>query len=161
TPQPTATTPTTVTKTPQTTTPAATTPFAPAPGKTTPAQTTPAQTTPTPPKQQPPGAPGVPSIMSKGSGEVVLGWHPAAPNGRPIGAYLVEDGSGRSGPCPASPCPVDGLTNGKDYRFRVQARSYTTGPFSGFSAVVTPDEVPGIVNAPTAVAKDSAVTVTW
>ncbi|WP_018682475.1 Ig-like domain-containing protein [Actinokineospora enzanensis] len=110
-----------------------------------------------------PDAPGAPvpgrTTLSK---VVELSWTTPANNGAPIEGYEV-DWDGGSQACAASPCSINGLTNGRQYTFTVKARNLVgwSKPSVG-SAPSTPDEVPGAVGGLTASQpRDGAVQLNW
>ena len=64
--------------------------------------------------------------------------------------------------CPSTTCTVDALTNGTSYTFTVAAQnSVGWSPESPSSASATPDAVPDPPAAPTVVAGDGSVDVSW
>jgi hypothetical protein len=110
-----------------------------------------------------PGAPGTPvaggTVLSK---SVQLSWTPPPDNGAPIELYQVSYGGG-SQDCPASPCTITGLANGRPYSFSVKARNLVGfGQPSGQSASATPNTVPGAVTG-LAVSdpQDGTVRLSW
>lgn len=110
-----------------------------------------------------PDAPGTPVPGRTTLSRVVeLSWSTPANNGAPIEGYQV-DYDGGSQACSASPCTINGLTNGKQYSFTVKARNLVGwGKPSAASAPAKPDEVPGAVGALTASApRDGAVQLNW
>ena len=93
-----------------------------------------------------PGAPGTPvpggTVLSK---SVQLSWATPPDNGAPIELYQVSY-SGGTQTCPASPCTITGLTNGRSYSFTVRAQNLVGfGPASSQSASAKPNTVPGAV----------------
>ena len=110
-----------------------------------------------------PGAPGTPipggTVLSK---SVQLSWTAAAANGAPVELYQVSY-SGGSQTCPASPCTIIGLTNGRSYSFTVRAQNLVGfGPASNPSPSAMPNTVPGAVTG-LAVSnpQDTTLRLTW
>ena len=112
-----------------------------------------------------PGAPAI-GTATAGDGEATVTWTAPADTGNlEITGYLIEvqDSGGLpvglprvAGPT-ATSLVVDGLTNGTEYRFRVQAENLVgPGPFSELSNAVTPFEIPTVVSSTPA---DGAVDV--
>jgi len=93
---------------------------------------------------------------------VVLSWGTPANNGAPIDHYTVQ-ADGVSQQCAASPCTINGLTNGKDYVFTVRAHNLAgdSDP-SAPSPTARPDAVPEAVTAlVTSNPQDHTLTLTW
>ncbi len=65
--------------------------------------------------------------------------------------------------CTASPCTIDGLTNGKDYFFTVTATNVVgEGDPGGPSTAARPDTKPGPVNGVTMASRgDGSLTINW
>ena len=109
-----------------------------------------------------PGTPGRPSIQSVTSHTIVLTFTPPAANGAPLDELSLRDSHGGTHSCPASPCTVNGLTNGQSYSFTVRGHNVVGwGPYSGASAPGKPDKVPDPVTGVIATAKDRAAAVRW
>lgn len=110
-----------------------------------------------------PDAPGTPQVgRTVLSQTVVLSWPTPPANGAPIDRYQV-DYAGGSQTCAASPCRIIGLTNGRDYTFRVRAHNAVgfSKP-SPASPVATPDKLPAAVaNLRTSNPQDGRLTVSW
>ncbi len=117
-----------------------------------------------------PGTPGgvsaVPDRDAGGQAQVFFS-PPGYNGGSPITRYKVAWTGGSSGAredCTASPCTITGLTNGKDYTFRVWAvnavgESATPG---GPSNAARPDTLPEAPNPPTRSSfGDGFVVVSW
>ncbi len=108
-----------------------------------------------------PSAPPAPTgtVASK---KVTLSWAVPSANGAPIEEYEVQTDSGLTRKCPSNTCEIGGLTNDTAYRFKVRAHNKAgDGEFSGLSAPLTPDEIPGVPNAPTLAFGDTKITVNW
>lgn len=107
---------------------------------------------------------GVQAVADRDKGgQALVSWgHPADDGGSSITSYLVS-WSGGTLSCNATPCTVGGLSNGKGYRFRVQARNGVgLSPYSGTSNVATPDTKPLAVNGVAMSSRgDRVVRVTW
>ncbi|GAA3559172.1 hypothetical protein GCM10022197_13210 [Microlunatus spumicola] len=74
----------------------------------------------------PAGVPGTPSgvTVARGDGQVKVSWTSPDDNGSAIEGYEVDvPGLDKTVTCAASPCVVDGLTNGTSYQVRVRARN--------------------------------------
>jgi len=109
-----------------------------------------------------PGTPGRPSIQSVTSHTVVVAFTAPAANGAPLDEIDLRDSHGGTHSCPASPCTVGGLANGKSYTFTVRARNVVGwGPFSAPSPGGKPDQVPDAVGGVTATPKDQSAAVSW
>ncbi len=109
-----------------------------------------------------PGTPGRPSIQSVTSHTVVVAFTAPASNGAPLDEIDLRDSRGGTHSCPASPCTVGGLANGKSYTFTVRAHNVVGwGAFSAPSAAGKPDQVPDAVGGVTATAKDQSAAVSW
>jgi hypothetical protein len=119
------------------------------------------------------GRPGTPGSVSAvpdrdAGGQALVFFAPPAYNGgSPITSYKVAWSGGSSGTkedCSASPCTITGLTNGRDYTFRVWAvnavgESATPG---GPSNVARPDTLPEAPNPPSRASfGDGFVVVSW
>ncbi|WP_221585033.1 Ig-like domain-containing protein [Microbacterium sp. G2-8] len=98
-----------------------------------------------------PDQPGTPSANDVGNREATLTWTAPTNNGAKITEYLVEDylGSGYTETCTATVCHLTGLTNNREYQFRVTAVN-EVGPStaSELSQVVRPDVKPQAPNPP-------------
>ncbi|GAB3856487.1 hypothetical protein GCM10027610_091410 [Dactylosporangium cerinum] len=132
------------------------------PPPTTPPPTTPPPTTP-PPVPQPPGPP-IPVTAFAGDGKVTLTWGIAASDDAPVTSYIVTwDGGSSTVAGDTRQTVVGGLTNGKEYRFRVAAVNRYGQGAPALSGPVTPVDgtPPDRPAKPTAVAKGGNVTVTW
>ncbi len=78
--------------------------------------------------------------------EVALTWRAPEANGSPIDRYRLRGTDGVTQECGSTTCEVTGLTNGKDYRFQVQAHNAVGwSEWSPQSAVAMPDAKPGRV----------------
>jgi hypothetical protein len=112
------------------------------------------------------GHPDAPTNVAPGltvqSHVVDVSWTAPANNGAPIDNYTVNYGSGTQN-CPASPCTITGLTNGKPYTFVVSAHNVAgDGPPSAASAAATPDAVPPAVTGfTTSNPQDGQLTLAW
>ena len=96
-------------------------------------------------------------------GRARVSWSaPAYDGGAPIRTYTVKWAGGTLD-CTASPCTIDGLTNGKDYFFTVTATNVVgEGDPGGPSTAARPDTKPGPVNGVTMVSRgDGSLTIKW
>jgi hypothetical protein len=93
-----------------------------------------------------PDAPGQPTLGNTVlSRAVQLSWPTPADNGAPIDSYQVTYPGGQQ-TCPASPCTITGLTNGKSYTFTVKAHNLVGwGQPSPASAAAEPNTIPDAV----------------
>jgi large repetitive protein len=108
----------------------------------------------------PPGQPTVGStVLSK---SVALSWPTPANNGAPIDSYQVSYSGGRQ-TCPASPCTITGLTNGRSYTFTVKAHNLVGwGQPSPASASAVPNTIPDAVTGLTASdPQDGTIKLAW
>ncbi|MFC7485549.1 fibronectin type III domain-containing protein [Knoellia pratensis] len=99
-------------------------------------------------------------------GRARVSWSaPAYDGGAPIRTYTAKWTGGSTGTrdCTASPCTIDGLTNGKDYFFTVTATNIVgEGDPGGPSTAARPDTKPGPVNGVTMVSRgDGSLTINW
>ncbi|WP_308279545.1 Ig-like domain-containing protein [Phycicoccus mangrovi] len=99
-------------------------------------------------------------------GQARVAWLPPTyDGGSTITSYVVRWTGGSSGSttCTASPCTVQGLTNGKDYTFTVAAvNGVGEGDPSAPSAAVRPDTLPRAVTGVRMVDRgDGSLTVAW
>ncbi|MFC4430592.1 Ig-like domain-containing protein [Citricoccus alkalitolerans] len=110
-----------------------------------------------------PGAPGVPRIEGVEDGEVSLSWAAPTDNGAPITGYTVTDTTtGATQACSATACTITGLANAVEHRFSVTATNEVgESEASGPSAPAVPDVRPEMPAAPTLVAGDGVVDLTW
>ncbi|WP_313821505.1 Ig-like domain-containing protein [Citricoccus sp.] len=110
-----------------------------------------------------PGAPGVPRIEGVEDGEVSLSWAAPPDNGAPITGYTVIDTTtGATQACAATACAITGLANAVEHRFSVTAANEVgESEASGPSAPAVPDVRPEMPAAPTPVAGDGVVDLTW
>lgn len=96
----------------------------------------------------PPDPPGAPQAVQGGPDSVQLSWTAPDDNGSPITSYVVRWNGGDQ-ECRATQCVVPNLKSGDTYRFTVEAvNDVGTSKPSAASDPVTPDEVPGQMNAP-------------
>ncbi len=116
-----------------------------------------------------PGSPGAVSAIPDrdAGGQAQVSFTPPGYNGgSPITHYRVAWAGGSSGEkqCTASPCTVTGLTNGKDYTFRVWAANAvgeSEAP-GGPSLPVRPDTLPEAPGPPTRASfGDGYLVVAW
>jgi hypothetical protein len=78
-------------------------------------------------------------VASPGDGYAVVEWSPSSPTGVPVTYTVVASPGGRSVSTMSTSAMVDGLTNGQEYTFTVQARnSAGTSGVSAPSNPVTP-----------------------
>ena len=110
-----------------------------------------------------PAAPAAPRIVEIRDQTVVLAWNAPDPRGAEITGYRVTASpGGRQIACPSTTCTIDALTNGTSYTFTVAAQNAVGwSPESPSSAAAMPDAVPDAPAAPTVVAADGAVNVSW
>ncbi len=98
----------------------------------------------------PAGHPGSPTGVTgvRGNRQVSVSWTTPSDNGAAISSYLVlVPELDRTVSCPASPCVIDGLTNGTEYHFRVRAANTVgSSDFSALSAGYTPATAAGAPN---------------
>lgn len=99
-----------------------------------------------------PDAPGRPVQSGPTlSHQVLLAWAVPADNGSPVESYTVTWPGGQQ-KCPATPCLITGLDNGRAIPFTVVATNGVgDGPPGATSEAFKPDEVPGAPRSPTAV----------
>ncbi|WP_422614346.1 Ig-like domain-containing protein [Bifidobacterium thermophilum] len=112
-----------------------------------------------------PDAPLLSAVSTKPQdGRIDLSWTAGAANGSPITEYKVTwsgAGSGERSCGAATSCTIDGLSNGKTYTFRVQARNEVGWSKESNAVDGTPDKLP---DAPTDVGIEGgerSITVTW
>ncbi|MBB5874069.1 hypothetical protein F4553_007503 [Allocatelliglobosispora scoriae] len=109
-----------------------------------------------------PTAPGQPVARSVGDEFAVLVWSEPDSRGSRIDGYTVTGSSGFKQTCTGTVCRLTGLTNGRDYRFKVRAHNEAgDGPESSESAVVKPDAKPDAPDAPTTTFGDSSIKLAW
>lgn len=109
-----------------------------------------------------PAVPLAPRVGDVTSQTVVLSWEAPVNNGAPITGYRLTRNGGQTTLCATTTCTVTGLTNGTDYTFTVAAQNAVGwSAESPTSAKATPDAVPDVPGAPTLVAGDGQVTVSW
>ena len=117
------------------------------------------------------GRPDAPTAVSAqadrdAGGRARVSWSaPAYDGGAPISTYTAKWNGGSTGTqdCSASPCTIEGLTNGKDYFFTVTATN-TVGESDpgGPSNAARPDTKPGPVTAVSMASRgDGSLTMTW
>jgi predicted RNA-binding protein with TRAM domain len=110
------------------------------------------------------GAPGAPRGLTAtaGNGAALLIW--TAPlTGGTIKSYVVTSQPGDKN-CTTSrtSCTVSGLTNGKVYTFKIQARnSFGVSPGAKVTNAVTPSTLPMAPTAVTATTSHESATITW
>ncbi len=109
-----------------------------------------------------PGTPTTPQATADNATATVTWGLPPA-NGAPItGVELETDAGSTISLGAASSHTLNGLVNGRPYRFRVRAQNEAGwSEWSGWSAAVTPDTIPGRVATPTVQFGDGQLTVTW
>ena len=109
--------------------------------------------------------PGAPTDVSavRGNAQATVSFTAPASNGAAVSGYTVTvQPGGRTIACSASPCVVDGLTNGTAYTFTVTAtNSVGTGTASRPSAAVTPATVADAPMNVVAVAGDRQATISF
>lgn len=112
-----------------------------------------------------PDAPLLSAVSTKPQdGRIDLSWTPGSANGSPITEYKVTWNGPRSGErsCgAATSCTIDGLSNGKTYTFKVQAKNEVGWSKASNAVEGTPDKLP---DAPTDVnieGGEHSITVTW
>ncbi|KGN40727.1 Ig-like domain-containing protein [Knoellia aerolata] len=117
------------------------------------------------------GRPGAPTAVAAqadraAGGRARVSWSaPGYDGGAPIRTYTASwtGGSAGSLDCTASPCTIDGLTNGKDYFFTVTATNVVgeSDP-GGPSTAARPDTKPGPVPGVTMAGRgDGSLTIQW
>jgi hypothetical protein len=112
-----------------------------------------------------PDATGAPTAVAdrvKG-GTARVDWRPPAyDGGMPILEYEVRTKGGPTQTCTASPCTIEGLTNGVGYTFAVRSRNAVDwSDWSAESNVVEPDTKPQAVSITTVTPGDRKLTVAW
>lgn len=117
------------------------------------------------------GRPGAPTSVAAqadrdAGGRARVSWSaPAYDGGAPIRTYTAKWTGGSTGQldCTASPCTIDGLTNGKDYFFTITATNIVgEGDPGGPSNAARPDTKPGPVNGVTMASRgDGSLTINW
>jgi large repetitive protein len=113
-----------------------------------------------------PGAPTVvtprPGILSH---EAIITWVAPDPHGSPIDGYTAAYTGVTSGTvsCPASPCRIGDLKNGKTYRFTVRAHNAVDyGPYSTQSGPDMPNAPPPPVSGfASSQQLDQQITLSW
>lgn len=109
-----------------------------------------------------PDAPAAPTVEEVRNATVVLSWSPPSNNGAPITGYRVQSDNGVQQDCPSTTCTIAGLRNGDEYRFTVVAVNEVGDSLpSAVSGVARPDAKPDTPEAPTVVAGDRSLQVTW
>ncbi|MDQ3178879.1 MAG: Ig-like domain-containing protein, partial [Actinomycetota bacterium] len=110
----------------------------------------------------PPGAPPAPTATADNATAAVQ-WNSPSANGSEITAFQVRYEGGSAVPVALANSHVfNGLQNGVDYRFQVQAQNAAGwGEWSAYSPTVTPDTEPGQPAAPVVQFADSALIVDW
>lgn len=108
-----------------------------------------------------PDTPAAPTIVSVGNGRANLSWTAPANNGASIDQYRVS-WSGGSQICTSTSCTITGLTNGRDYSFRVEAHnevgwSDPSAPSRSQLVDVSPGQVTGVVVTP----GDGSLNIRW
>ena len=117
------------------------------------------------------GRPGAPTAVAAqadrdAGGRARVSWSaPTYDGGAPIRTYTASWTGGSTGSldCSASPCTVDGLTNGQDYVFTVTATNVVgeSDP-GGPSTAARPDTKPGPVPGTTMARRgDGTLEITW
>ena len=116
----------------------------------------------------PPVAPGMPQNLTAtpGDRQVTLAWEAPATGDAPTEYWYTAKAVGLDGTWYSTSTltgTVDGLTNGTEYTFEVQASNAAgEGPSATVTATpVAPLEVPGVPRNLTATAGDKQVTLTW
>ncbi|HET8594844.1 MAG TPA: fibronectin type III domain-containing protein, partial [Intrasporangium sp.] len=96
-------------------------------------------------------------------GSARVDWSPPAyDGGLPILEYEVRTKGGPTQACSASPCTIEGLTNGQQYTFAVRSRNAVDwSDWSPESNVVEPDTKPQAVSISDVAPGDQKLTVTW
>ncbi|KGN31178.1 fibronectin-binding protein [Knoellia sinensis KCTC 19936] len=117
------------------------------------------------------GRPGAPTSVAAqadrdAGGRARVSWSaPTYDGGAPISGYTVSWTGGSTGrlDCTASPCTIDGLTNGKDYFFSVTATNVVgESEPGGPSGAARPDTKPGPVSGVTMAGRgDGSLTIRW
>ena len=112
-----------------------------------------------------PNAPLLSAVSTKPQdGKIDLSWTAGSANGSPITEYKVTWSGASSGErsCgAATSCTIDGLSNGKTYTFKVQAKNEVGWSKESNAVDGTPDKLP---DAPTDVSIEGgerSITVTW
>ena len=95
--------------------------------------------------------------------EVALAWRAPEANGSPVDRYRLRGTDGVTQECATTSCEVTGLTNGKPYRFEVQAHNAVGwSEWSPQSAQAVPDAKPGRVGPIELVREgDRTLTIRW
>ena len=117
------------------------------------------------------GKPAAPTAVTaladrEAGGRARVSWvAPTYDGGSPIRTYTVRWTGGSTGQldCTASPCTIEGLTNGKDYTFTVTATNAVgEGDPSSASNAARPDTKPGPVPGVSMVSRgDSTLNLSW
>ena len=113
----------------------------------------------------PAGVPTAPTDVSAehGNGSATVSFTAADDNGSPVTGYTVTTKpGGTTTSCDASPCNIDGLTNGTAYTFTVHATNdIGDGEESDPSQSVTPATVPDAPGALTATRGDEQIDLSF
>ena len=109
-----------------------------------------------------PGAPATPQATADNATATVTWGLPPA-NGAPITAVeLQPEGLGSISLGVTSSHTLTGLENGRPYRFQVRAQNEAGwSEWSGWSAAVTPNTIPGRVPTPSVTFGDGQLSVAW
>ena len=114
-----------------------------------------------------PDAPAPPAATADNAVATIT-WITPASNGSLVDAYILEYEDITGGGTQSIELGAinshtwNGLTNGNEYRFRVQARNVAGwGDFSGWSAPVRPDTIPEAPASPLVQFGDGQLQVTW
>ncbi len=114
-----------------------------------------------------PDAPAPPAATADNAVATIT-WNTPASNGALVEAYVLEyedvtaGGTAQVELGAINSHTWNALTNGNEYRFRVQARNVAGwGEFSGWSAPVRPDTIPEAPAAPLVAFGDGELAVTW
>ncbi|MEA5453525.1 Ig-like domain-containing protein [Sinomonas sp. JGH33] len=104
-----------------------------------------------------------PPTLTRGDQKITLAWTPPANEGTPISSYVIElssaQGIQQKTVGAVTSLEWTGLTNGVEYRARIQAKNGAKDPsdFSAYSAPAKPAGVPLAPSAPAAARTTSAI----
>lgn len=111
---------------------------------------------------EPPGRPAPPTVTA-GDGRLIVSWTPPANDGSPISNYVLRISGGDARDVGAGTSFTwEGLTNGTNYTFEVQAvNRQGPGEFSAPSNPEHPYTIPGAPSGVNGVRQNGAAQITW